>query len=248
MWSSIRYSERATAALGRSVLTSKLTAFALSAFLGGLAGALLVGQFGIVSSDSFQPVDSLTLFALAIMVGSRFPEGALLGGMLYAFMPIWLGDLHVSQDYGNLLFAVGAVVGLRGGFGAAEEIRQLIRRLRRRRSRGVADGLDPYVLPPGLAAAQANGVAETNGAKAVPALEIKSLTHKYGAVTALNDVNLVVPTGAVVALIGPNGAGKSTLIDCVSGFTRPTTGQILVAGQDLEGLSAPHVPAGSHGP
>jgi branched-chain amino acid transport system permease protein len=240
MWSSIRHSERATAALGRGVLTSKLSAFAMSAFLGGLAGALLVGQFGIVSSDSFQPVASMTLFALAIMVGARYPEGALLGGMLYAFMPIWLGDLHISQDFGNLLFAVGAVVGLRGGFGAAEELRERIGRRRQRRSRDAVGKLEPVVPPLGIDPSPTNGAVPNGPADsdATPALEIKSLTHKYGEVTALSEVNLVVPRGAVVALIGPNGAGKSTLIDCASGFTHQTSGQILVAGQDMAGVSA----------
>lgn len=252
MWSSIRYSERATAGLGRSVLVSKLSAFGLSAFLGGLAGALLVGQFGIVSSQSFEPINSLTLFALAIMVGARYPEGALIGGMLYAFMPIILGDLSLSQNYGNLLFAVGAIIGLRGGLGMAEEIREQLRRLQRR-GVGTAIGRVAGGLPgtgrlrdrrraataapiPLREAPSRNGASPA--ADGTAALEIKGLTHKYGAVTALNDVNLTVPPSTVVALIGPNGAGKSTLIDCVSGFTQATAGQILVGGRDMSGLSA----------
>jgi branched-chain amino acid transport system permease protein len=254
MWSSIRYSERATAGLGRSVLISKLTAFAFSAFLGGIAGALLVGQFGIVSSQSFEPINSLTLFALAIMVGARYPEGALIGGMLYAFMPIILGDLNLSQNYGNLLFAVGAVVGLRGGLGMADEIRAQVRRLKRRGA-GTALGRIAGELPGAgrlqarraaravhsagsLATPSTNGSTPDLAADSAPALEVKGLTHKYGAVTALNDVNLAVMPGTVVALIGPNGAGKSTLIDCVSGFTRATAGQILLAGEDMTGLPA----------
>jgi branched-chain amino acid transport system permease protein len=241
-WMSIRHSERATAALGRSVLTAKLSAFALSAFLAGFAGAMLVGQFGIVAAQSFLPLDSLTLFALAIMVGARFPEGALIGGMLFSFMPIILGKLSLSQDYGNLLFAVGAVLGLKGGYGMAEELRERLRRRRRRGGAGVASAaaFAPAAAPdPSAALEPPPGNGAIAAADRVPALEIKALTQKYGAVTALNAVDLTVMPGTVVALIGPNGAGKSTLIDCVSGFARPSAGQILIAGTDL-GHLPPH--------
>jgi ATP-binding cassette, subfamily B, bacterial len=50
---------------------------------------------------------------------------------------------------------------------------------------------------------------------------------------ALNDVNLELPAGAVVALVGENGAGKSTLVKMLSGLYRPSAGRILVDGTDL---------------
>jgi branched-chain amino acid transport system permease protein len=161
--------------------------------------------------------------------------------MLFAFIPTVLGDLGLSQDYGNLLFAVGAVVGLKGGFGMAEELREVAHRFRRRAAarRSPPARTEPPPWPV-LARPSGNGavVHPELDSDAVPALEIRALTHKYGAVTALNEVNLTVMPGTVVALIGPNGAGKSTLIDCVSGFVRSTSGQILVNGRDLGGLPA----------
>lgn len=231
-WSSVRHSERATAALGRSVFTAKLSAFGVSAFCAGLGGALLVGQIGLVSGESFEPLASLIIFALAIMVGARYPEGALIGGVLYAFMPVFLSDLGIAQDIGNLLFAVGAVLGMRGGFGIAEEIREALRRRRRRRT----PASEPAVvapLPP-IDVPSTNGVVTPE----VPALEIRGLTHAYGNVLALDSVDLTVMPGTVAALIGPNGAGKSTLIDSVTGFVHGSTGQVFVAGTDVTGLIA----------
>ena len=50
-------------------------------------------------------------------------------------------------------------------------------------------------------------------------LETKSLTVRYGGVTAVNSVDLTVGEGELVGLIGPNGAGKTSLIDAVTGYT-----------------------------
>jgi ABC-type branched-subunit amino acid transport system ATPase component len=68
-----------------------------------------------------------------------------------------------------------------------------------------------------------------------PALRIGGLTVHYGGVTAVRDVDLVVPAASLVGLIGPNGAGKTTLIDAVSGFVR-YSGTIELEGRSLESL------------
>ncbi len=54
---------------------------------------------------------------------------------------------------------------------------------------------------------------------------------------SLNDVNLELPAGAVVALVGENGAGKSTLVKMLSGLYRPSAGRVLVDGTDLAQLA-----------
>ena len=67
-----------------------------------------------------------------------------------------------------------------------------------------------------------------------PALETRSLTKRYRTRrrAALDGVDLIIPSGGVVALVGPNGAGKSTLIRCFLGFEQPTAGAALVHGCD----------------
>jgi len=242
-WSAVRNSERGAAALGRGVARTKLTAFGVSALCGGLAGALLVGLIGTASETSFPPVNSLVLFALAILVGARYLEGALLGGFFFAWIPVFLSDLSIPQDVSNLLFAVGAVAGLRGGFGAAEGIRQAVQaraRRRREKRKGAAPARTQARHAPRTAAAANRGPVSAGGHGA--ALEVRELTCHYGQVRALASVSMTVEPGTVAALIGPNGAGKSTFIDCVTGFVRSYSGSIMVAGSLLDGL-APHVRA-----
>lgn len=49
----------------------------------------------------------------------------------------------------------------------------------------------------------------------------------FGKLAALEDINLEINEGEVVGIVGPNGSGKTTLINVMSGFYRPTTGQII---------------------
>ncbi len=63
---------------------------------------------------------------------------------------------------------------------------------------------------------------------APPELEVVNLTKQFGSFTALDQVNLKVPSGSFHALLGENGAGKSTLVKCIMGFYTPTAGDILV--------------------
>ncbi len=62
-------------------------------------------------------------------------------------------------------------------------------------------------------------------------LEVKSLTKKYGDITALNNVSLTVESGKLVGLLGPNGSGKTTLIKLVNGLLTQDSGEILIDGE-----------------
>lgn len=65
-------------------------------------------------------------------------------------------------------------------------------------------------------------------------LKLTGLSKRYDiGDLALNDINLSVPAGQVMALIGPSGAGKSTLIRCVNRLVEPSTGSIELDGQDI---------------
>src|SRR3989475_117716 len=67
-------------------------------------------------------------------------------------------------------------------------------------------------------------------------LEVRGLTKRFGGVVALNEVDLVVPRGAIIGLIGPNGAGKTTFFNVVTGLVRPDGGHITFNGASLVGL------------
>jgi branched-chain amino acid transport system ATP-binding protein len=68
-------------------------------------------------------------------------------------------------------------------------------------------------------------------------LELRNISAGYGTGRVLENVDLVVPDGAVVALLGPNGAGKTTLLKVMSGLLRPMSGRVLLDGEDVTGAS-----------
>ncbi len=74
-----------------------------------------------------------------------------------------------------------------------------------------------------------------------PIIQIKNLNKTYGsgdgAVSALQDINLNIEKGDIYGIIGLSGAGKSTLVRCINLLERPTSGEIIVDGQDLTVLS-----------
>jgi branched-chain amino acid transport system ATP-binding protein len=69
-------------------------------------------------------------------------------------------------------------------------------------------------------------------------LEVETLSAGYGHVSVLHKISLRVEQGQSVCLIGANGAGKTTLLRCLAGLLRPSSGRILVEGNDITHRSA----------
>jgi phosphonate transport system ATP-binding protein len=67
-------------------------------------------------------------------------------------------------------------------------------------------------------------------------LELQALMRRFGAVTAVNAVQLAIPDGQMVGVIGRSGAGKSTLLRMINRLTEPSEGRILYGGQDVTAL------------
>ncbi len=79
-----------------------------------------------------------------------------------------------------------------------------------------------------------------------PILQVSNMGMRFGGIKALNDLDLDVKSGEIVALIGPNGAGKTTFFNCVTGIYNPTQGDIMLnppGGESvrLNGLKPNHV-------
>jgi branched-chain amino acid transport system permease protein len=224
-WLAVRHSERAAAAHGVSIPIAKLSAFAISAFIAGISGGLLAGYLGTLVSENFSMMQSLSLYAVAVMTGAHFAEGAIIGGLLVVMFPEILRRLDLPQDIGNVLFAIGATQALSTGETMSETFRRQLRKLMPARVKGAASApasdLPAAILRP-----------------AGSALSIEKLTVRYGSVVALDGVSLTVAAGTVAGLIGPNGAGKSTFIDAVAGFLSSYEGSIKLGGKPLEGMPA----------
>lgn len=65
-------------------------------------------------------------------------------------------------------------------------------------------------------------------------IELKNVTKRFGDKTAVDAINLEIPSGSITGFIGPNGAGKTTTINMMTGILQPDAGQILLNGIDLE--------------
>ena len=92
-------------------------------------------------------------------------------------------------------------------------------------------------------AAETAGSAETTGAAAAAddaVLRVEHVTKRFGAVTALVDINMQVGRGEVLGLLGDNGAGKSTLLKILCGFQPPDAGRILLNGEEVTLKSVDH--------
>ena len=69
-----------------------------------------------------------------------------------------------------------------------------------------------------------------------PVLETRDVMMRFGGLTAVSNFNIAVPRGGIVGLIGPNGAGKTTCFNIITGFYKPTKGEVLLEGKPITGL------------
>jgi len=65
-------------------------------------------------------------------------------------------------------------------------------------------------------------------------IELKGLTKRYGALVAVDNLNLLIPKGEIFGFIGPNGAGKTTTINMIGGILAPTSGTVVICGITME--------------
>jgi branched-chain amino acid transport system ATP-binding protein len=74
--------------------------------------------------------------------------------------------------------------------------------------------------------------------QSAPVLQTENIVMRFGGLTAVDGVSLVIAPGSITGLIGPNGAGKTTLFAIISGFQQPTAGRVVFRGQDVTAHAA----------
>jgi len=72
-------------------------------------------------------------------------------------------------------------------------------------------------------------------------LDVSGLTVRFGGLVAVNDLSFSVREGEILSIIGPNGAGKTTVFNCITGFLRPSTGEIVLDGRRITGWRPHHI-------
>jgi ABC-type branched-subunit amino acid transport system ATPase component/ABC-type branched-subunit amino acid transport system permease subunit len=232
----VRDNERAAASVGLSPARIKLTAFAISGALAGLAGGLLAGLFVTFGPERFTATESLQVIAIAVIGGLASIPGTVLGALWVVGLPALFSD---SSNVALLTSGAGVLVlllffprGLVQVLYAARDA--LLARVARRRPPPSTE----IRLAPAVAVSAGSSVRNTFSADVVP-IHVRDLSVAFGGVLAVDGVSLTVAPGEVVGLIGSNGAGKSTVMNAIGGFVA-STGSIEVLGADVRSLSPAH--------
>ncbi len=247
-WMAIREDEIGASAMGVNLVNFKLLAFATGAAIAGIAGTFYIAKLQTATPDMFNFNVSAMILVMVVLGGMGSVWGAVAGATLLSFLQFWF-----LQDLTNWIHFFGRATGIEFLvkldlvqsidliFGIILVVMMMFRR----------EGLIPAVRrSPNLnfdaqhAVVQRGGFAglEKLGRYTVEpgnALEVKDVVVRFGGLVALNKVNLVVPSGGVVAVIGPNGSGKSTLFNVITGLVQAESGSIKFQGQEILGL-APH--------
>jgi branched-chain amino acid transport system permease protein len=108
-WATIRQSEPAALAAGINISLYKLWAFALAAFMTGVAGAMLAGSSGKLYTTTFSTQDSIVLLAVVLMGGAYSLWGAIVAGVLIKLLPALLDSWGLPPDLLTILFGIGVI-------------------------------------------------------------------------------------------------------------------------------------------
>jgi ABC-type branched-subunit amino acid transport system ATPase component/branched-subunit amino acid ABC-type transport system permease component len=220
----VRTNERAAAALGISVFTTKLFAFIVGSSLAAVGGILYAFRSPVIPfQDTFAPIQSILAVAIAIIGGVGFVMGPLLGSTFAAGgVTTWVAGLLFTNPKASWISLLG------GGLmlvlvnvhpdGIAELQIRGFRKIERRVLRLLRRPAAPVRALPVVTRERARPVT----------LDVRDLTVRFGPVVAVDALSLSVSPGEVVGLIGPNGAGKTTVIDAVTGFVAPRPGASMM--------------------
>jgi branched-chain amino acid transport system permease protein len=232
---SVRENELAAEVVGVHTLRTKVIAFALSALLGAVGGALYAGGFAYISPDNFNFARSVEFLTATLLGGAQSPFGGVIGTVLIVQLPEWLKHLPESlrfiKDVYLAVYGLGVILIMVFLY---EGIWGLIKNLRAKVVKGqtITDisGVRPLVL-------------DVQGSGDSALLRLENLQKHFGGLKAVDGIDIDVQRGTVHALIGPNGSGKTTSLNVVSGIYRPTGGKVILDGEDVS-LLKPHQRAG----
>ncbi|GII64686.1 branched-chain amino acid ABC transporter permease [Sphaerisporangium krabiense] len=238
----IHADEVLAASLGINVVATKLKAFTVSAAIVGLAGPLFASWISYITPSSASITEGFNLLIYVIIGGSATLAGPLVGAALvvgvteaFRFTELFQTLIFSGVVFLVLLFFRGGVVGSIGRAWA-----RVAARRRRPETAAIPEAeteteTDADAGPLALPHLSRDDRGEP-GRPGQVLFEARSLTKKYGGVTAVSDVSLTAREGEIIGVIGPNGAGKSTLFGLISGVVGGWTGSASFAGQDLQKL------------
>ncbi|WP_067662759.1 branched-chain amino acid ABC transporter permease/ATP-binding protein [Nocardia miyunensis] len=232
----VRANERSAAASGIDVSRTKIKAFAISAFIAGLGGALMGYQQTVATAESFSVLTGIGLFAMVYIAGITCVSGGILAGIIGAGGIVFIvmdRVLHLGDYYSIISGILLVLTVIQYPEGLVGHLHQHSARIRRWLSRIRPTAPPHHESAPTLAAPPPmREVSEE------VLLSATGIGVRYGGVVALDDVTFEVRAGEIVGLIGPNGAGKTTCIDALSGFAS-SSGAVTLGERRIDGIE-PH--------
>lgn len=221
----LRRSPVLASSLGIGVKPLKLKAYAIGAVPCGIAGVLYANLNHFVSPANpgpFTITTAIAVLAASVLGGSTSVYGTLAGAAVLQLGPLRLTSFNLYTDAVDGAFLI--VFGILLSDGLAGLCTRLLASWARRRSAQEAGAA--------VAGTSRERLACTlSGA----ALEVDSVSKRFGGNAALSGVSLRAAPGRVTALIGPNGSGKTTLLNMVCGFYRIDGGRISLDGVPVAG-------------
>lgn len=214
-------SEVAASSLGVNVSRLKLQVFVLSAAFAGLGGGLYAYFIAFIAPSTFDIGASIRLLTMT-MIGGAHPLGGLVGAGIIIGLDNLLQDIlpNASGQAGQVQIIIYGLALVILMIASPKGLAPLLRRIWNPRLR---------VKTVGTVAAPAPEPAE---------LKVETVSRTFGGLVAVNQLSLNVKSGEIVGLIGPNGAGKTTAFNLMSGVLTPSSGRVVLNGQDVTGLSS----------
>ncbi|MHC4043397.1 branched-chain amino acid ABC transporter ATP-binding protein/permease [Bradyrhizobium sp. 23AC] len=217
--------ESVAEAQGIPTFAYKLAAFAISAFLAGVAGGIHALFISYVTvGETFSITVPLYVLLMSVLGGTRHWAGPCIGATLIASATY----LFVSGDYALVTkIAIGAtlVVATLVMPGGIMGVVSRFRRINVDQTTAVAGEGKPIRQPPGVGPAGASPESVL--------LKCEGISLAFSGLRALSQVSFEVRENEILGLVGPNGSGKSTLINVISGFYRPDEGHVFLEGRDV---------------
>jgi ABC-type branched-subunit amino acid transport system ATPase component len=234
-------SPMAVRTLGLNVNLTRLIVFCIAGFIAGIAGVLYGSSvhFAILGDSFYAANTSLVLIATLAVVPGREPWYALVAG-ISSVLPAYLHIGNSTASWLNVAFGLGAVVvGMQGG---TQPMPRVIREWVDRHAPGwhrkppPAVQAAPDAAPDAVAGLRAESAIRASALEKA-GIEVSALTIKYGGRTAVDNLSFTAPMGQITGLIGPNGAGKTTTFNALSGLLAPSSGRVMLHGQDVSHLN-----------
>jgi branched-chain amino acid transport system permease protein len=249
-WMAIREDEIAAGAMGVNRARLKLLAFAIGAAFAGATGTFYIAKLTTATPDMFQFPVSVMVLVMVVLGGIGSVPGVVLGALILQLLQSWF-----LQDLSQWIHALGRLVhsewlqqlelvqAIELIFGIILVVMMLYRRgglIPATRRTAALSMTEQHAAAPsrGGIAVSLSHLEKVEISQGTQMLETAGLTKRFGGITAVRDVNLIIPPHTVVGLIGPNGSGKTTFFNVVTGLDAPDGGRVLFMGEDITGLPA----------